>query len=329
MSNLIGIACSDLHLHKFKVRDENGSRLRWSLKAFMEMAGAAQKNKVPLYFNGDLFHTPKDIDNGTLYDAANTLKKIEQRKIQIIAISGNHDMSEKNGITHNSPSYLKTFARLLNNFQLLDLYDDPYIPLQTPNVRVWGVPYMNSDKELKTRIKQLKPIAKKWDGYKILMLHADCPGAKESSGITLGETPLGKQSKLDKFFEPWDLVIFGHIHYPQKISKKCYMLGSPIHQISSDRVKMGYWKIFSDGPPIFYGLVNYPMFRELEKDQKPDNDKDYFIEYEEKTDIEEIEKGEFTLDQSRTKLAKKYMKKKGIKDKAKKRALIQVLNSVE
>lgn len=107
------------------------------------------------------------------------------------------------------------------------------------------------------------------------------------------------------------------------------MVGSPIHQISSDTVQMGYWKIFSTQPPKFYGLVNYPKFITLEKGQKPWNNLDYFIEYEEAVEIETIKKGEFTLDQSRAKLAKKYMKKKGIKDKARKRALINVLNSVE
>lgn len=328
--NLIGIAFSDLHLYKFKVRDEDGSRLRWSIKAFREVVKEAQRNKVPLYFNGDLFHTPKDVDNGTLYATANELKKAEEKKVQIIAISGNHDLSEKNGITHHSPSYLKTFWRLLNNFQLLDHFDDPYTPLQTPDVRVWGIPYMNSEKELKQRIKQLKPIAHRWDGYKILMLHSDCPGAIDNSGIRCGETPaLGKPGKLDKFFKEWDLVLFGHIHLPQKLSQKCYMIGSPIHQISSDKVQMGYWKIFNDKAPKFYGLVNFPKFRQLAKGEKPDNELDYFIEFEEKREIEEIEKGEFTLDQSRTNLAKKYLKKKGIKDKAKKRALIKVLNAVE
>lgn len=332
---LIGIAFSDLHSYKFKVFDKDGSRLEWTLKSLKEIAMQANELQVPLFFNGDLFHTPKDVDNECLWKTISTYKDyIEGPGTRFFAISGNHDMSEKNGLTHRSPSYLNTFAEVFKTFRLLDELDEPQkINTKTGKVFVWGLPYYNSDKELRTRIKQLKLIARSYDGYKILMLHNDCPGAMEANGIRLGETKaLGKPEKLDGFFKDWDLVLFGHIHVPQKITKKCYMLGSPIHQNSADTTEMGYWQIFTNRAPKFIGLVGFPKFIKLTKGEvimNLDSTIDYIIPYEEEGSVEELEKGDFHLGQTRKKLAKRYLKVKGIKDKKKARALINILNAVE
>jgi DNA repair exonuclease SbcCD nuclease subunit len=330
MAQLAGIAFSDIHFFRFKLFNKNDSRLEWSLKALQAIAGIAKSHNVPLFFAGDLFHTPAVVDNKTLNLVIQSYKKyIEIPKIDFYAISGNHDLAEKNGLNHESPSYLQVFYEVFGTFHLLDWYKAPWVDL-SGKMAIQGIPYFNSEKELRKQIKaygkMIKQEAK--DFFKILLLHGDCPGAINGS-LEIPANDLGSKDDLKELFKPWDQVIMGHIHNPQKITKKILMCGSPIHQISSDTSEMGYWKIFFDSPPKFYGLVNFPKFRKLSKGEEPDNNIDYFIPYEEVVESEEIEAGDFNLNNSRKTLANRYCKKKGIKDPEKKSALITALNEVE
>lgn len=330
MSHLIAIAFSDLHLFKFKLFNKGNSRLEWSLKALKEIGNAAIKLDVPILFAGDLFHTPAHLENETLNLAIDYYQRyIDQRHIDFFAISGNHDMSEKNGLKHISPSYLKVFYNVFRNFHLCDGMELPWTTRS--GLKIQGIPYYNNEHELRKQIKNYGKVMDTHKGYKILLLHGDCPGTMDN-GHEVPENGLGTKSNLKKLFASWDQVIFGHIHQPQKITKKILMCGSPIAQISSDKAQMGYWKIFTDQPPEFVGLVNFPKFVKLGKDEiimNPESAIDYYIPYEDAGKIEEVEAGEFDLGNSRKTLAKRYMKAKGIKDKAKKSALIKVLNSVE
>jgi len=335
--NLIAIAFSDLHCYKFNLFNKDNSRLNWTLTAFECIARTAARHKVPLLFCGDLFHTPASVENETLGLMINSyMLHVEQTHTPFFAISGNHDLCQKNSLDHKSPSYLDIFFEVFTTFKFLD----PGLPFPISQgfkivAWVWGIPYMNNDADIKKKVKQLKKDVKedKYKGAKkILMLHTDCPGALNDEDIEVGECesmPSGKKH-LAKFFEDWDLVLFGHIHKPQQLFKHGYMLGSPIHQVSNDKAEMGYWKIFNDRAPQFIGLANiFPRFRKLVPGEVPDNEKDYFIMPDDQGLVEEVEKGDFDLSHSRTKLAKRYMKVKGIKDKKKKAALINILNQVE
>jgi DNA repair exonuclease SbcCD nuclease subunit len=314
--------------------DKDDSRLDWTCKVLESIIWEARKNNVPLLFCGDLFHIPKEVDNYTLYRALLSLNLLGaeayESNISMYAISGNHDLAEKNGLNHISPSHIKSMAlanRYINciDFTRASIYPGGKVENE---VTIWGIPYMNNEAELKKAIKRIKTEVRKVSSYfKILMLHADAPGAEDFSGHAVEKTDA--IPNLDKFFEPWDLVLMGHIHKPQKLSDKVYMLGSPIHQISSDRGEMGYWKIFNDQPPEFVGLEGFPKFRRLKAGKKPKNELDYWIPEEEESKVEEVEAGEFNVSQSRKKLAKKYLKAKGIKDKDKEKALINTLNQAE
>jgi len=111
MSNIIAIAFADLHVHKFRnFNDRPISRLDWSLKAFKSIADKAYKLGVPLLFSGDLFHNPKDVENETMGKMQKAYyREIENRGIDFYAISGNHDLSQKNSLSHISPSHLDSF----------------------------------------------------------------------------------------------------------------------------------------------------------------------------------------------------------------------------
>ena len=195
---------------------------------------------------------------------------------------------------------------------------------------VWGLPYMNNDQELSEAIKELYGEVKNNKAkLKILMLHSDAPGAVTPAGIEINETKHIPRN-LDKFFKPWDLVLFGHIHKPQRLSNKCYMLGSPIHQDAGDKgTIMGYWEIWSNGVMVFKPLEQYPQFRQLSPGETPPDNFNYWVESEQILVENNINYGEYSIKNSREKLAKAYCKNLGIKSKKFKRALIEILNIAE
>lgn len=330
MSTLLALAFSDLHLHKFRNFDVEGSRLKNSFRVLNIMFNKADQLKVPLLFCGDLVHDPKNIDteiNMILQE------KFDSRSTRFIAIDGNHDQSEKSTFTHYPPSHLQALKGK-PNFHILNVknsvsipyFDDKYINCPG-HLSLYGVPYMSNDKDLHKAIKGIKVLSK--DDFNILMLHTDIPGAKTPEGMEVRETEYINKN-LDEYFKQWDLVLCGHIHLPQKLSKKVYMLGSPIHQTVGDAgVEMGYWEVYSDRTMKFKPLKAFPKFIRLKKGEiAPDND-NYYIAYDEVLEDEEVELGEFNINKSKGQLAKKYCKVKGIKSKSKKRALIKVLNSPE
>lgn len=320
MPNLIAIAFSDLHIHRWKNYNltPNG-RLNQCLIVLKLMGNIAKKEDVPLLFCGDWYHTNKEVETIT-HSKAMLIYKRWLGEVNVIAISGNHDFSERNGKGNESPSHLHSYE-VFPNFRLLD-----FNSIKLPTFIVWGIPYMDNEKELFDAIEELKPNVKRIETnkHKILMLHTDLPGAKTPSGHEVGDMTYIK-GNLDEYFKEWDLVICGHIHKPMKLGSNVIMLGAPLHQDAGDEgTEMGYWKIYSDGTYEFIPL-DFPQFKTGEEK----NDGNYWVNKEVVLVEEEVEIGEFHINNSRKKLATQYLKKKGIKSKAKKRALIEILNSIE
>jgi hypothetical protein len=130
---------------------------------------------------------------------------------------------------------------------------------------------------------------------------------------------------LDDYFEPWGLVICGHIHKPMALGHNVLMLGASLHQDAGDEgTEMGYWEIYSNLTYQFKPLA-LPQFKTGEEQ----NDGNYWVNNKATLVDEEIKVGEFAINNSRKKLASLYCKVKGIKKKSWKRALIEILNETE
>lgn len=322
MKKVIALATSDWHIHNFKAFNKDGSRLIWGLAAAAYIAKKAHEAGVPVLFTGDLFHNPKEVENETI---ARTLDMYyhfyEKKGVKFYAISGNHDLSEKNSIEHRSPTYLDSFKHFKTFHNIDNCYKQVY-----PHLYIAGVPYMNNDLDLKKMVKELSSKVHKDSGVlKILMIHTDLPGAVTNSGFEVGET---EHISLD-LFKRFNLTLAGHIHKKQKLGKNVYMLGNPIHQDVGDvGNKCGYWKVYDDGTMGFKQMISFPQFIRLKKGQTPFNDKDYFIPYLESLVEEDSQEQKFSLNYSRTRLAKEYCR---IKHTPRRRvkALIKILNSVE
>ena len=332
MASVIAIATADLHLHKFKDQATPPlyrERLNWSLKALKHINDVAGELNVPVLFSGDLFHDPAELESEVSSLAQMFFSKT---KVTYFSISGNHDLSQKNTLQNTSPTHLNSFTQYPNFIKL----DNTSI--QTPHLYVTGIPYYNSEEDLIKRVKEekenIKALPRK--GLKILMLHTDMPGAVNPMGEAIKGCKIPKN--LDKFFKPWDLVICGHIHNPQKLSGKVYMLGSPIHQNFGDEgCDMGYWKIYDNGKIKFVPLREFPQFfRVLEShahyavDQIQDERghcNDYIRIIPEDGEECKEDTSEYGVSKSRTELARAYCKDKGITDKTKIRKLIECLNN--
>lgn len=324
MKKLIAIATADWHIHKFRNFNKDGGRLVWALNVVKDLGMVCRQNKVPLLFAGDLFHNPMEVENETL---TRTLRRLNSSfgNNMFCAISGNHDMSEKNGLRNVSPTYIN-MLEIMQHFIKLDCsfwLNKDFI--------VWGIPYMNYEKELIKSIDDMRGGPKKVNNenrVKILMLHCDMPGAKTPEGFELSDSKYIPKD-LDKFFKEWDIVICGHIHKPQQLSNKVFYCGSPIHQNMGDKGDYGYWRIYDDKSFEFVPLEGYPKFIRLKPGEKPYNKLDYFIEAEEILPEEDVITGDFNISKTRESLAKKYLKIKGIKGKSKKMGLVTVLNAAE
>jgi DNA repair exonuclease SbcCD nuclease subunit len=313
---VIAIATADWHIHKFRAFNENNRRLKNCLRAMQDIANAADHFKVPILFAGDLYHTMDSVENETHSKTMLAYKKyIERRGIRFLAISGNHDMNQRNGIDNISPTHLSAY-KVFSEFHLMDI--NYY---SNNNMAVWGIPYMNSDKDLARCIRKYAKEAKTSDKkVRILMIHSDVPGAQTPEGIEVKET---EHITID-MFKPWDLVVAGHIHRPQVIGN-ILMCGCPIHQnLGDEGDHKGYWLIYEGSHCKFIRLPNYPEFiRGEAKD-----DYDFWVAPEVVLADEEVETGEFAINQSRKKLASLYAKVKNL-PLSKKRALIKILNEAE
>lgn len=324
---LIAIASSDYHFHNFNDFDiPKGHRFKMSLDAATYIAQKCFDNKVPNLFLGDLFHSPKEVDNEIISTVHQWYALgYEEWGIPFFGITGNHDQKQKNTLEHWSPTYLKgfehfkTFTHLKNN---CIIHKKDYL--------IAGVPYYTHEKDWLEQINAMTREVRGGDYKKILMLHGNAPGAKTPLGETIDDCIL--PTHLDKFFKHWDLVLFGHIHKPQKLSEKCYMIGSPIQQNRGDEgCEMGYWEVYSDMSMKFISLNDkFPTFITLKHGTEHTKAKDY-ITYVDKPGIgEEVtatDKG-FTEISNRKGLSKAYMQAKGIKSKSKRIALTKILNEV-
>lgn len=322
---LRAIAFSDAHIHKFKNFNQGNSRLDWCIKSVKEIMKVSIKNKVPLLFNGDLIHNPKDIETETNQKVQALFSWWRDFKIDGIFIDGNHDQSERNSKERRSPSHLDALiGKGVTNISWKSA-------ITQNNLQIWGIPYVHNDLEIFTHVRSIrKEVRESGAKQKILMLHTDLPGCKTPAGFEIKGTE-HIPNNLDRFFKGFDLVLCGHIHKPQWLGKNCIMLGCPIQQDESNaNDKLGYWEIYSDNSAKLIELKGYPKFIRLKKGEvAPTNTIDYYIPYDEILVEEDVEEGDFSINKSNTQLAKSYLSVNKIKSKSKRNALIQILNEAQ
>jgi DNA repair exonuclease SbcCD nuclease subunit len=325
----IALAFADAHIHQWEnAYSYKGDRLFNSLKPLEIIGLRAKELKVPVLFPGDLFHNWKSLNNQILMEFIGYFKEFfENLGVDFIGISGDHDMSRQNTYYHKSPSYIKSFSNIFNHFHCIDGVKKEIIPTMGKRILVYGIPYLTHNLSFEVYMEKfIADIRDNKDAFKILLIHTDLPGARNGYGFEIGEVKKIPKD-INTYFNDFNLVLSGHIHKPQQLGNNIYMLGATHQQNAGDRgIDMGYWEIYEKDKPKFVNL-NLPEFKYYNsKKEIPDNFHIYIPKPKKEKEMGIVDKG-FDNTKSKTKIAKNYLKKKGIKDKDKRIALIKTLKT--
>ena len=315
---VIAIVFSDLHLNIYAKFNENNKRTLNHFRVLSIIKEECERYSCPALFCGDLFHKPETLDSGLYKILCEQLDLLG--KLNIYAISGNHCIKEISKIKEKPFSWL----RLVREYgvQVWD-YKSDCLSGSHKDFIIHGVPYIDHNIGLSDYLNKisLNPKLKH-----ILLLHTDYPGAKDTDGREVGSVENLNLNVLNRF----DLVLCGHIHKPQKLSKKVYMIGAPLQQRRTDRdCKLGYWKLFSDLSMTFVELKGFPRFIDVESQEEIKDDGNYYTILPKITSKPTENKHNITKQLTNKTLAKRYMKVKGIKDKNKEQLLIKVLKEAD
>lgn len=322
MKNLVAYVISDLHINDWAKFNENDTRTHNQMRILVSLLSKSYNERVPILFCGDLFHKPDmirpELLNLIFHDSLVVHTRYMGYPI-MYAISGNHEINHISKIGEHPVSWTRLFTKMFPWLVCLDYCQI----LIKDNIMIHGVPYVDHNIGLSKYLKEMKLDPKQ---KHILMLHTDYPGAKDTDGREVGSVENLNLNVLDRF----DLVLCGHIHKPQRLSKKVYMIGAPIQQRRTDRdCDMGYWKLYDDLSMTFVKLKGYPRFIDVESQDEIKDDGNYYTVIPKIASTPVETKHKITKQLTNKTLAKRYMKVKGIKDKNKEQLLIKVLKEAD
>lgn len=319
MSKVIAVAFSDIHLNLWAKFNKDYKRTQDSFRVLFKIKEVCNKYNIPALFCGDLFHKPEVIQKELFTMIVKQFLKLNGTSFKCYTISGNHEIMEISKVGIQPKSWIYDLDPLFP--WLHDLDYKTFI--LTNNIQVHGIPYVDHNIGLSTYLKNMKLE----EGYKhILLLHTDYPGAKDTDGRVVDSAENINLNMLNRF----DLVLCGHIHKPQRLSKKVYMLGAPIQQRRTDKdCKMGYWLLKDDLSMEFKELKYFPKFIDVESEDEIKDDGNYYTIIPQKSSKKVNTTNKITKTLSKKKLAKRYLKEKGIKDIGKENLLINILKKTE
>lgn len=316
---LIAIVFSDLHLNIWSKFNNDLKRTRESFRVLSVLS--EKYPSVPALFCGDLFHKPESIDADLLKEWV-SFKPTNQWEMWFI--EGNHDLKHRNTIkeqTYGLASFLIKPWMVNLGLTRKRMFTDKL-------TYVYGIPYMDNNIGVNDYLKFIieKYNIGKREARNILMIHSTYPGARDTDGREVESPNNINPNLLNKF----DLVLCGHIHKPQRLGKKVYIIGCPIQQRRTDMgCKLGYWELYDDLTMVFKELEGFPKFIDVESEDQVKDDGNYYTVIPPKPSKSEVTTHKITKRLTKKALVRKYMKAKGVKDTSKKNLLISILNKTE
>lgn len=314
------IVFSDIHLHAWTKYNTKGERLRNQLKVLEFLFKLAFKEKVPLLFTGDLFHSPVGISNSLFSAVIPFILELFRMYpgVEIYAISGNHDFEGVNTWERRSPSYVHSLSNSIRDFYNID-----FETIELKELVLHGIPYLTHNVGFQEAVDRIKIVEGKCN---ILMNHGDYHGQKDTNGITIGKGENVNEESLQKF----DLVLSGHIHKGGFLRQNIYSVGAPMqHRLSDLGGSFGYWIIRNNFKPLFKEIDWTPKFRMYTSDSDKDNSTDFWVK-EPKADEEIREILEDEMDyQNITKLGTQYLTSIGVTSRRKRLLLHEILTETE
>lgn len=309
---------SDHHFHLWKSFNKNNSRIKYQLDTFEKVLSTAFSLKVPVFFGGDMFHTPDGLNNELLSLVLPRVLDIFRKfPVDFYAISGNHDLAGINSYSRRSPSYINTFANSIRTFHVID-----FETVIIGNIALHGVPYINYNQGYGQVLDNIQLVDGK---FNILMNHTDYRGQKDTNGIVIGRGENISREMFSKF----DLTLSGHVHKPGLLFGNVYSIGATMQQRFSDMGgDFGYWTLKKGFKMKFHSLGG-PQFRYYEDPKEITNDFDYWVKKPKEVVIGE----DYNLDsqglKSKRKVIAKYLKSIHNRSKSKARVLYELINEIQ
>jgi len=325
------IVSGDWHVYNFREYTTSDplkiSRLEWQVSILRHLGKLARKLDLPILFTGDMFHDPQNLQNG-VFDLFIVHWKKYMQGVKVIGISGNHDQSEKNTEENISPSYVKTLSEIMGNFYCID---NSWMDVN--GIRVYGIPYLTNNKGFKKKVKEFSKMQRRREGKSILLTHRDYPNCINfDEHLDIADF----KGKPEKMFKEFDLMLAGHIHIPQKICKRAYMVGAPQQQSWRDEgIKTGFVMVSETqrGDLVAvhkpFPVGTFPEFKRYPSGGKPGDDFNFWKESRPEEKVENDDK-EIMFDSKSNKLelGKNYLKKVGETNKLRIKTLLNVLDAV-
>lgn len=311
-TKVIALVFSDLHLNIWSRFNNQNKRTLEQFRVLHTIRDKARQYDVPVLFCGDFFHKSNNIDTDLIDLIFQNRYSFPKR---VIGITGNHDTNCVTTIGSDNFDLYKFISYTIPEVECINFKFTEIIPY----TRIYGVPYIDHNIGLNKYLKSLKLDHK----YKnVLLLHTDYPGACDTDGRVVNSVENLSINTLNKF----DLVLCGHIHKPQRLSKKVYMVGAPNQQRRTDqKCDMGYWELYSDMSMVFKPLDDFPKFIDVESEDEVVDDGNYYTVLPKITSKQLKSKHKITKRLSKKRLARRYMRKKGISDKTKQELLVDIL----
>ncbi len=312
------IVISDLHINDW---GKWPSRLDSAFKILDYISDMSVDLNIPVLHCGDLFHRPESI-SAELFDRVQyEFNLLDQKDWTLYSISGNHCCNHINRINEKPSSWVSRFA---NTFKFLKCID--FDRLHIGKFYIHGVPYIDHNIGLSEYLKKINVNIGKSRSKHILMLHTDYPGASDNDGRVIDSVENLNLNILNKF----DLVLCGHIHKPQRLGKKMYMIGCPYQQRRTDNgSKLGYWILYSDLSMKFKELTDYPKFIDVYDESEIKEDGNYYTVIPKLSSKSVETKHKITKQLTKKQLARRYMRQQGDKDKTRLNLLTHILTKSE
>lgn len=316
--SLRALIFSDLHICDYA---KFNTRLDTAIEILNLIASRCMEEKVPAIHLGDLFHKSESQSTYLINYLQKAFKELNQYDWTLYSISGNHCCPHANRVGNKPTSWVKLYS---NWYPWLKCIDFDRIHIK--NLYLYGVPYLDHNIGLNDYIKNLHLVNTKRNKH-ILLLHTDYPGARDTDGVEVGTVENLNTNLLSKF----DLTLIGHIHKPQRLGKKIYMVGAPYQQRRTDKnCEMGYWELYSDCSMKFINLSDkFPKFIDVETEDDIKEDGNYYTVVGAKIKLEEEKPHKITKALSKKRLVKRYLKARGIADEQKKEVLLRVLKEAD
>lgn len=309
---------SDLHLGNYS---KFSTRLNTGLAVLDILSDLAEKYQVPVFHCGDFFHTPEKMDQALLEAVINKFEELELKDWVLYTISGNHTICRVSKVGIKPISWDSIFSDHWGFFRCID-YDRVHVK----NMYFHGIPYIDHNLGLGEYLKNLR-LPNKGRSKHILLLHSDYPGARDTDNSETRSSENISQNMLEKF----DLTLMGHIHKPQRLGKKVYMIGAPYQQRRTDKgCDLGYWELYSDLSMVFVPLSDkFPRFIDVSSPEEVKEDGNYYTVISSKVLSMDAVTNPISKKLSKKRMVKRYLKAKNITDKKKESILLDIIKESE